>query len=358
MNILIIVSSLNVGGAEKQAIHDANMLCDKNSIHLMVFDGDGNNSFLKSHLAANVTFVVVKKSGYLKTSKRVAQYIVKNKIGIIHSSLFAPMIIGAIASFKTKTPIFWTFHSHEYDIPLKSKAAIVLLARINELKSIFYVNHELKDYFENRLWLPLNKSKVLYNSTALLAVRKNDDKLNDHKLSIGYVGRLVELKRVYILLELASFLKENGLFNFRIDIYGDGESKQELQDMSRENELDDVVVFHGFKTDLEYAYHSFDLFINPSQEECLSVATIDAGITGNPIIVFDVGGNDEIVIHDKTGFVVNSKEDLFRYTFLLLIDSSKRLEFGVNAIEHCKSNFTEETRKNNLTQYFLSVDKK
>ena len=287
MNILILVSSLVVGGAEKQAINDANMLCGNNNTHLLVF----NDGMLNVNLSNKVTYLVVKKYGYLETSKRIANYIIENNIEIIHTSLFAPMIIGAIASLRTKTPIFWTFHSHEYDIPLKSKIAIMLLARNKRLKNIFYVNNELMHFFEERLKLPTKKSNILYNSTAVIPNKKKEKEQIKEMICIGYVGRLVELKRVHFLLELALFLKENNLSNFSIEIYGDGESRDELENFCLKYQLNDVVIFHGFKTDLQQAYQSFDLFINPSREECLSVATIDAGIMGKPIIVFDVGGN-------------------------------------------------------------------
>ena len=353
MNILILVSSLVVGGAEKQAVNDANILSQNNNTHLLVF----KDGLLNANLSPKVNFLVVKKSGYLRTSKWIADYIIKHKIEIIHTSLFAPMIIGAIASLRTKIPIFWTFHSHEYDIPFKSKIAIMLLARNKRLKNIFYVNNELMHFFEERLKLPAKKSKILYNSSAFTLNKNQKKQQNKEMIRIGYVGRLIELKRVHFLLELAVFLKENNILNFSIEIYGDGESREELENFSLRYFLNDVIIFHGFKTDLQKAYQSFDLFINPSREECLSVATIDAGIMGKPIIVFDVGGNDEIVIHNKTGFVINTKEELFKKTKDLLLDSKKRKTFGENAIHHCESNFTEGIRKNTLTQYFLNAHK-
>ena len=351
MNILILVSSLDVGGAEKQAVNDANMFCDKNNTHLLVFSG----GMLKDKLSAKVKYLIIKKSGYLETSKRIANYIIENKIEIIHASLFAPMIIGALASLRTKIPIFWTFHSHEYDIPIKSKIAFILLSRYKRLKNIFYVNNELMHFFEERLKLPTKKSMILYNSTDLKLSKENGRGLNKEIIRIGYVGRLVELKRVHFLLELAIFLKENKISNFSVDIYGDGESRKELENLSLKYKLKDVVVFHGFTADLEQAYNTFDIFVNPSREECLSIATIDAGIMGKPKIVFDVGGNNEIVIHNKTGFVINTKKELFKKTEELLLDSKKRTSFGKNAIYHCESNFSKEIRKNTLTKYFLNA---
>ena len=68
MNILILVSSLIVGGAEKQAVNDANMLCRSNNTHLLVF----NDGMLKVKLSPKVRYLIIEKSGYIATSKIIA----------------------------------------------------------------------------------------------------------------------------------------------------------------------------------------------------------------------------------------------------------------------------------------------
>ena len=206
MNILILVSSLNVGGAEKQAVNDANMLCVNNNVCLLVF-ADG---ILKNKLASKIKYKVIEKQGYMKTSKIISDFVTTNNIDIIHASLFAPMIISALSARKSRKPIIWNFHSHEYNIPLKSKLSFILFSRMKLVKKITYVNNELREFFEKSLMLPSKKGMILYNSTEFNP--KKENKQNNDIIHIGYVGRLVELKRVHILLELAVFLKDNNFF--------------------------------------------------------------------------------------------------------------------------------------------------
>lgn len=348
MKLLILISTLEFGGAQKQAVNDANMLCDIHDVHLITFK-DGN---LKKTLSSKVNYSVIEKSGYLSTSKHIANYIKKNNIQLIHASLFASMIIGVMSTIRTHISIFWSFHSHENDIPIKSIFAFNLFSKCRNLKKILFVNRELKEFFANKLNLPINKTEVLYNNTEFkpqISIRNNEN-----IIQIGYVGRIIELKRVHLLLELIEYLNKKGIINFCIQIYGDGDTRKELENYANKNMLNEFVFFHGFKTDLEAVYQSFDIFINPSREECLSIATIDAGIMGKPIIVFDVGGNDEIVIHEKSGFVVHSINELFYYTKYLIENSDKRYQFGKFASKHCEANFKKQIRKEKLINYFTN----
>ena len=341
MNILILISSLNVGGAEKQAINDANLLCSTFSVFLVVF----KDGFLKTNLDERITYIVIEKGGYLSTAKEIVSLIVDFKIDIIFASLFAPMIIGALASNISRKPIIWSFHSHEFDIPIKSKLSYIALSRSSLLKRIIYVNNELKVYFEKKLLMPKNKGIVLHNNSEYdLNVRSHTSK----GFLIGYVGRVVELKRVEYFIDIAQFLIQKKVFDFSIHIVGDGNTRSIIENKISEMGLHTHFVFHGFQTDLEYFYNQFDIFINPSREECLSIALIDAGMKGIPSIAFDVGGNDEIVLNKETGYIVKSKNELFDRVFELLRNSELRIQMGEKAAIHCFSLFSKQVRFNKL----------
>lgn len=348
MNIVILVSSLSIGGAEKQAVNDANMLIAEHKVHLMVFQ----NGILKNKLLPEVGYIQIERKGYLKTAKAIANYISQNKIDLVHAFLFAPMIIGALASLITGIPIIWNFHSHEYDIPLKSSLTIKWLSRLNSVKKITFVNNELKDFFENWLCIPKSKSEVLYNATSFKP--RMDKKIND-KIIIGYTGRIIPQKRVDYLVDLASWLVSCGFNDFTFHIIGDGESRRTVEDRVNEAKLNDRFVFFGFKTDLDEYYDNFDIFINPSKEECLSIALIEAGMKGIPSIAFNIGGNDEIIMDNKTGFIVKTKEELYERTKQLMENPMLRKRFSSAASIHCMNNFTEEKRIEKLNKIFESV---
>lgn len=343
MNILILISSLSYGGAEKQAVIDANLLSRDHSVWLITFAGGP----LKKLLSEKVNYQQLEKKGYLRTALKIHKIIFDNKIDVIHASLFAAMILSAMAALFSKAKVFWHFHSHEYEAPFYSKIAFMICSRISAVKKITFVNKELKGYLSRRFLLPHSKLDLLYNSSGFEYV---EQKTIDHDgpLVIGYVGRLVKLKRVHYLITLAENLLKNKFSDFEICIVGDGDEYDHLKNEVKSKALNKQINFLGFQENTEPLYRRFDLFVLPSQEECLSMALIDAGLCGIPAIAFDVGGNSEIVLQEKTGYIVSSLDELIARAIVLINDKELRLRFGNEAHEHCEKTFSQKTRKENL----------
>lgn len=347
MNLCILISSLNIGGAEKQAVNDANLLCSKNNVLLVVF----KDGLLKTNLDERIKYIVIDKSGYYNAARELATLIVTYKIDVIHASLFASMIIGVLASKISQKPILWNFHSHEHDLPIKSRLTLLVLSRSSLLKRISYVNNELRIFLEKKLWIPQSKGVVLYNNSEF-EPNTIFTKKNNERLIIGYVGRIVELKRVEYFIDVAQFLIQQKIFNFCIHVVGDGDMRLDIENRISEMRMDSYFVFHGFQTDLEYFYNYFDVFINPSREECLSIALIDAGMKGIPSIAFDVGGNNEIIVHNESGYIVKCREELFVSLYRLINQPELRNTMGEKAAVHCKNMFSKQERLIKLNMLF------
>jgi len=350
MTILYLISSLNYGGAEKQTVLDASIMVPGNEVFLIYFiDGP-----LREILAEEVHLIHLKKNNYLITAIRLAQQIKKNKIQIIHCSLFASMIISTICSLFCKIEIIWHFHSHEYKLPRFHRMAYKWLAHIPAVKKICFVNKELIQYFHKIGFnFPRHKIKLLYNNATIQP--SIEKKKENNNIIIGYTGRLVSLKRVGYLIELAQYLVSNKYFDFQIQIVGDGTERILLEQESFKKELQGYISFVGFQNDVEQYYRCFDLFVNPSQEECLSIALIDAGMCGIPSVAFDVGGNNEIIINTQTGYIVNSKEEFFEKILSLIKNKTLREAMGKKASVHCLKHFSEEIHLQQLVSLYKEV---
>lgn len=346
MNILILISTLEYGGAEKQAILDAELLSKDNNVFLCTF----SSGPLAKIIPKQVTYSIITKKGYFQAAYEVYKYAKRNKVEVIHASLFASMIISVLASFGLNLSVFWHFHSHEYNIPTRSKLAFFFLSFAPSLKKILFVNRELLDYYKCRYYFPRHKLKVLFNFSSIHINRLT--KLSFGDIIIGYVGRLVELKRLEYLIEMAVFFRDNGFNKFKIIIVGDGEKRKSLESYSKKLKVDEFIFFSGFQNNLEEWYSKFHIFVNPSSEECLSMALIDAGMAGIPAIAFDVGGNKEIILSGKTGFIVTSKEELFSITGNLLNDDKLRDRMGAKASKFCADRFSPHSHFESLMQLY------
>jgi L-malate glycosyltransferase len=349
MNILILISSLNYGGAEKQAVLDANILSAEHNVLLGYFIKGPQEELVDR----KVKLVRIKKDNYLATAFRLGKVIRTNQIEIIHASLFASMMISALSSMISDAKVFWHFHSHEYELPYINGQLYKWLGRYHAIKKILFVNTELKSFLKDRFKFPAGKTEVLYNSTPIKP--SFEKKPGNSKCTIGYVGRLVELKRVHFLIECAEYLKRKGSENFQILIIGDGPERSKLEDLTKHNSLSKVVTFTGFQTDTGKYYDLIDIFALPSGEECLSMAAMDAGVKGIPVVAFDVGGNSEIVDPGKTGFIVNTKEEFFGKIYFLVTNWTIREKMGKAATVYCYDKFGEERHLEKLNVLYRDV---
>jgi len=349
MTILFSISSLNFGGAEKQAVMDANLFSEVNEVFLVTFY-DGPQIKL---INESVNYIKINKSGYLSRARKLAEICKERKIDIIHASLFAASIISALSSLFSKVPVIWHFHSHEYNIPLSSRLAFRFLSKLPSVRKILFVNEELMKHF-SAFNFPKKKLGVLYNHSAIdLDKQKRDN--NGNLINIGYLGRVVGLKRLEYLVELAQFISNIKVLNFRIHIVGDGDAMPAILQSIQESDTEKFFVLHGYQTELQKYYQQFDIFVNPSSEECLSIAMIDAGMMSLPIVAFDVGGNDEIVLNNNTGYIVQTKEEFFQKVLVLINDEALRLEMGQRAWEHCSANFSKEVHMEKLNNLYKEV---
>lgn len=334
MNIAFCISSLKYGGAEKQAVLDANLMSDHHTVFLICFQ----KGPLEKLLSENVNLICVRKDNYLFTAARLGKILKSRKILYVHSSLFAAMVTTSIASiFLRHITVFWHFHSHEFSLPLLNIWLYRLLGRIPTVRKILFVNSELRSSLSDRFGFPEKKTDILYNVTSLES--SSESRKNDNLCTIGYVGRLVGLKRVHLLIECADLLLKLGINGFQILIVGDGPERRNLEKTVGQLGLEKFVEFAGFQVETGTYYKRMEVFALASEEECLSMAAIDAGAMGIPVVAFSVGGNSEIIDDGRTGFIVNTKEEFYEKIHTLVSDKSMRIRMGRDAMEHCSEKF-------------------
>lgn len=351
MNILILISTLKMGGAEKQAVIDANMLAENNNVSFLCFvEGE-----LKDLLSNKVNLIIIKKQGYLKTARKIREIIKSRRVELIHAHLYAPMIIASLAVRRLKIPVIWNFHSHAFNAHLLHRLMHMLASRLSTVKKIIFPAGLLQLYYQKTHPLfPRKKFMILYNS-ATLSGCKNNNNTKEGKKIIGYAGRIIPLKRLEYLIETAKFLRTKNYENFIFWIIGDGESLNKLEEQIVEAGLENNFKLWGFHQDLTSFYHQMDLFVMPSREEVLSLSLIDAGMSGIAAVAFDVGSNSEIIRHQKTGFIVENLGDFNKRVYQLLVEDKLRVELGKSSAAFCLKTFSSDIRKKKLISTYQEL---
>jgi glycosyltransferase involved in cell wall biosynthesis len=118
---------------------------------------------------------------------------------------------------------------------------------------------------------------------------------------IGYIGRH---KGVATIIEALGYIKDKE--NIQINFIGDGELKDELQDMVSGKGLDEIVRFQGKKENsrIEDIFRTTDVMILPSVwPDNHPVSIYEAMASRTAVIASDIGGIPELVEDGVTGFL-------------------------------------------------------
>lgn len=123
-------------------------------------------------------------------------------------------------------------------------------------------------------------------------------------------GAVKPHKGIDIILKAASLLKQAGVSNFTIDIYGEGDVGYYV-DMSKSEKIADLVRFCGSRTqgELSDIYKSSDAFLFPTWErEPFGFAPVEAAAVGCIPIITSTGGVAERLIHNVNCLKIDRNE--------------------------------------------------
>lgn len=98
--------------------------------------------------------------------------------------------------------------------------------------------------------------------------------------------------------------------DFRLVIVGGGPERERLDGMRNELGLKDHVDLLGERTDVSQLLRSAGFFVSSSLTEGISLTLLEAMAVGLPIVATSVGGNPEIVMSGRTGYLVPAKDPI------------------------------------------------
>jgi len=94
----------------------------------------------------------------------------------------------------------------------------------------------------------------------------------------------------------------------------------------------DNIHFLGFRDDLNRIYAASDIFVHPSSLDAAPRVIREAGISGKPIVAFNIGGIPEL-IDSKNSFLINPpySDNLYSVIVNLIENKDLREEYGKRA---------------------------
>lgn len=160
---------------------------------------------------------------------------------------------------------------------------------------------------------PQQRLRVMYNGIDTNGFQPNEASRREMRRTLGIadefvwlaIGNLRKPKDYPNMLRAFA-----GLRRTRLLIAGQGELRPQLEQLADELGLAGRVRFCGFCRNTEQLLNAADGYVLSSVFEGLPLVLLEAAATGLPIVATDVGGNAEIVLDGKTGFLVPASDSI------------------------------------------------
>lgn len=347
--ILIICTSLNLGGAEKKAVWLANSLSKNNTVYFFSLKSSG---VLSDYLNEEVII----KNFNLVRSKNLF-----SKIFYVFIGWFR--IVKVINENEIRNVISFLFHSNLYaklaKIFAKKKFNHIIAVRSDRLSrrksnqsklrmflfKYFIVDKNSKIVFNSLSGLErfkLNKKyvqKIIFNSPEN---SPNFELIKNNKFV--FVGRLDELKNVMELVKAINYLNKKGKSIF-LDIFGKGPNYPYIESYISKNNLKNVVSLKGQHIDISDNLHSYKSLILVSTHEGFPNVLIEAMNSKINCISTNVG-DVSFLLSQNRGILVDGFDYLSianSIEYYLRLDENTKNEMIKESYNFVKNNLNEES---------------
>ena len=299
--------------------------------------------------------------GYYLNSYFINTLVKKEKPDIINVHYASGYgTLGRFIKFKNKILNVWG--SDVYDFPKENWIKkIILKKNLKAYKIVASTSNCMA--LETKKYLSSDKNIVITPfGVNIDKFKKYNLYTKDEKYVIGIVKTLKEKYGIkyliYAIKELKKLLDASIYKKVELRIYGKGELKEQLISLAKELDIEDKVKFMGYISNdkIPDVINEMNIFVVPSilDSESFGVAAVEAMACEIPVIVSDVDGLKEVVINEKTGFIVpreNSKEIALKIQMLLL-DKKLCQIIGNNGRKHVIQLYDWEKNLDNIISIY------
>lgn len=190
----------------------------------------------------------------------------------------------------------------EIGIPRHSrKARLVFKAVYGLADGVVAISQAVKDEIVRLGEAPAAKISRIYNPVIPQPLMDKQDRRG--ALTIGFVGRLEDVKNPLVLVPAIKSLRTRGL-NVQLKLIGDGSQMPTLAKLANDLSVEHYVELAGYKPNPFAELSNCDLYVQPSKREGFGIAIVEAMTAGLPVIATAVGGAPEIIKHGETGWLL------------------------------------------------------
>lgn len=352
---LFTFSRLNVGGMERYLQQLAEHLADRYRFHLFA---PAMPQFVEEIQAIDPGVIVEHVPRYGKLDPRgpaaLRRSLRRHGTALLHTQDPRSRLVGVPTARGLGVPTLHTFHMTALSYGARGLKRLVYEQAERALNArtdaLIYVSEADRNLYRQRSLLPQSNHQVIHNSTNLDAFQTEDRSaarralrmqldLSPDRLVASTLARLHPQKGIDVLIKAVQHLRETTTLPLDalpcFAVMGDGELRESLEQQIEAAGLHDVIrlMGQGTREEARTLLLGSDLYVLPSRYECLPISLIEAIAARLPVVATDVGGNAEVVAHEKNGVVVPSDDPpaLAEALQRIVTDAALREQFGAES---------------------------
>lgn len=306
MRIVYLLTSLGVGGAEKQALAVAERMASRgHAVAIMVLMPRLSEEWPTSIQSIHLD---VRKSpgSALKGFLRGRAFLREFRPDLVHSHCFhANIFARMLRFFGPKFVVLSTVHN-----VYEGGCGRMMAYRLTDFLSrrTVAVSQAAADRFTRLKAIPQRKCTVIWNGIDVASFAPSAERRGKMRAEMGIatgsatfiwlaVGRLAPAKDYPNLLVAFAAAVRTEKSDAQLWIAGDarGDEKTALETLAKDFEIDAAVRWLGLRRDMPALFDAADALVSSSAWEGMPLAVGEAMSMAKPVVVTDVGGVRELV---------------------------------------------------------------
>lgn len=318
--IFYLITSLDYGGAEIQVADLANEFCKKGFTVSVISMIDADSDFVNQKIRkeVNVRSLSMKRGvPSLKALIKLINILKIEKPDVLHCHMIHANILGRISKlFKKNIFVISTAHN-----TFEGGKLMEVMYKLTDFLSNYNTNVSgvaTRRYIKEGIFREKNTSlmpngvntPIIYSKEDIDEVKKRLN-INENDFVWLAVGRLEVAKDYPNLIKAVCLLNESvPKRNFKVLIVGKGSLEDEIKAQIFNHKVQENVQMLGLRKDINLLMQMSNAFVMSSEWEGLPIVLLEAISNKMPCVVTDAGGNREVVINKKNGFVVPIKDPI------------------------------------------------
>ena len=365
LKVLQVIPKLGYGGAETGCYDLAHYLPENNCSSYIVTSGGELLKFIDKKKVKVIKLPVHSKNPFLMLFNSIALIfiILLNNISIVHARSRAPAWSCLFATKITRRKFVTTFHgTYNFKNSIKKfYNSVMVRSDLIIAGSNFIFSHINQNYSK---YLDLKKKFLVifrginvdyFDSSTTLDTEENrltsDWEVDRNKKTILMPGRLTAWKGQETFIEALNLVnKELGYESFNAVILGSDQGRdiytKKIKRLAEQYRLTSQLKFIEHCKNMPLAYKISDIVVSASVEpEAFGRVAVEAQSMEKPIIASDIGGSNETITDNVTGFLFQSgnAEALSKKIIeALQLDESRLKSIGIEGRKNIIKKFNVE----------------